>query len=501
MTEIDDTSLTSTRVAVPRLGAVRRASGLSAEQRWSRSYRAMLTLSDALIVTASVGGAFLVRFGFQFDETDLGGLEQLYWLVGLAVVASWLAALWLFRSREHRILGVGIAEYRRVASASVFTFGVLAIVFLVAKLEVARGFFVLTLPFGVVALLVSRWIWRQWLTRQRANGRYLTRALIGGSAAEISYVVEQLRRNTGATYNIVGAATEGGSDAEGAEELTVPVVADLSRIAMAAANLRVDAVILAGQPGDDRGFVRDLSWQLEGAATELVLAAGLTDVAGPRIHFRPVEGLPLIQVEIPQFTGTKHILKRALDIALSGLGLLVISPLLLVVAALVRLDSPGGAIFRQQRVGREGRTFTMYKFRSMRASAESEAAHTGPHDGAGLLFKLKQDPRVTRIGRVIRKYSLDELPQLWNVLKGDMSLVGPRPPLPREVAAYEDHVHRRLFIKPGLTGMWQISGRSDLGWDESVRLDLYYVENWSLTGDLIILWRTVKVLLRPVGAY
>jgi len=200
--------------------------------------------------------------------------------------------------------------------------------------------------------------------------------------------------------------------------------------------------------------------------------------------------------------GTKHALKRALDVALSGLALMVLAPVFLVLAVLVRLDSPGGAFFSQQRVGRNGEKFTMHKFRSMTTTAESDVARlAAQNEGAGVLFKMKDDPRVTRVGRVIRKYSLDELPQLWNVFVGDMSLVGPRPPLPREVAAYENHVHRRLFIKPGLTGMWQVGGRSDLDWDESVRLDLYYVENWSLTGDIIILWRTARVLLNPVGAY
>ena len=500
MTGVDDRAIFESRLALPHLGAVRRASGLSAERRWSRNYRAWLSLSDTLIVAAAVGGSFLVRFGF--GSSDLGGLDQAYWLVGGVVVVSWLVLLAAFRSRDPRVLGVGFSEYRRVASASFFAFGGLAIVFLLLKLEVARGFFVLTLPIGLAALVLSRWIWRQWLSRQRSSGRYLSRALVGGTPAEIAYVVDQLERNTGATYHIVGAATDSGADAAESAKLTVPVVADLGNLAMAAANLQVDTVILAGQPGDDRGFVRDLSWQLEGAATDLVLAAGLTDVAGPRIHFRPVEGLPLIHVEIPQFTGAKHVLKRALDVVLSGAALLVLSPVYLVLGMLVRLDSPGGAFFSQERVGRGGQTFRMHKFRSMVATAEADAADLAmQNDGAGLLFKMRTDPRVTRIGRVMRKYSLDELPQLWNVFLGHMSLVGPRPPLPREVAAYEDHVHRRLFIKPGLTGMWQISGRSDLSWDESVRLDLYYVENWSLMGDLIILWRTVKVLVRPVGAY
>jgi len=457
-------------------------------------------VSDGLIVVASVAGAFLLRFGFASE--DLGGLDELYWLITVAVVATWLVLLSAFRTRDPRVIGVGFTEYRRVVSASAFTFGSLAIVFLVGKVEIARGFFVLTLPIGVVALTASRWLWRYWLSKQRANGRYLSRALVGGSPSDVAYVIDQLDRNSGATYHIVGAAIDGGTGAHGATDLGIPVVAELSNLAMAANNLHVDTVILAGQSSDDRGFVRELSWQLEGAATDLVLAAGLTDVAGPRIHFRPVEGLPLIHVEIPQFDGAKHMLKRALDVVLSGMALLVLAPVFAVLALLVRLDSSGGAFFSQQRVGRDGTPFTMYKFRSMVASSESDLAQlAASNEGSGLLFKMKSDPRVTRIGRVLRKYSLDELPQLWNVFVGDMSLVGPRPPLPREVAAYADYVQRRLFIKPGLTGMWQINGRSDLSWDESVRLDLYYVENWSLLGDIIILWRTVKVLIKPVGAY
>ncbi|MGN6205849.1 sugar transferase [Humibacter sp.] len=501
MTGLDDRrSIAVARPALARLGGASRAGHLSAEQRWSRNYRLRLIVSDGLIVTSSVAGAFLARFGLTSD--DLGGLDELYWLIALLVVTTWMALLAAFHTRDPRIIGVGFAEYRRVASASAFTFGSLAIIFLVGKVEVARGFFVLTLPIGLAALTVSRWLWRQWLTKQRNNGRYLSRALVGGSPADVAYVVDQIERKAGATYHIVGAAIDGTAGRGQYPDPGVPVVADLANLAMAAANLQVDTVILAGQPSDDRGFVRDLSWQLEGAATDLVLAAGLTDVAGPRIHFRPVEGLPLIHVEIPQFEGAKHVLKRALDFALSGLALLVLAPIFLVLAVLVRLDSPGGAFFSQQRVGRNGESFTMYKFRSMSAApSHDEAELAARNEGAGVLFKMKNDPRVTRVGRVIRKYSLDELPQLWNVFTGDMSLVGPRPPLPREVAAYENHVHRRLFIKPGLTGMWQISGRSDLSWDESVRLDLYYVENWSLTGDLIILWRTAKVLISPVGAY
>ena len=217
---------------------------------------------------------------------------------------------------------------------------------------------------------------------------------------------------------------------------------------------------------------------------------------------RPVEGLPLMHVELPNFEGGKHHLKRAADVVAASAALLVLAPTLLVIAVMVRLDSDGPVLFRQERVGKSGRTFTMLKFRSMVQTAERDlVALREQNEGSGVLFKLKNDPRITNIGRFLRKYSIDELPQLWNILVGDMSVVGPRPPLLSEVNEYENHVHRRLYVKPGLTGLWQVNGRSDLSWEESVRLDLYYVENWSLTGDLVIIWRTVKVVIKPLGAY
>jgi exopolysaccharide biosynthesis polyprenyl glycosylphosphotransferase len=210
-----------------------------------------------------------------------------------------------------------------------------------------------------------------------------------------------------------------------------------------------------------------------------------------------------MHVELPQYEGGKHVLKRAFDIAASGAALLFLMPLMVIIGLLVRRGSPGPILFRQERVGRCGTPFYMLKFRSMVQNAEDDIASLlDQNQGAGgVLFKMKNDPRVTKVGQFLRTYSLDELPQLWNIFVGEMSLVGPRPPLRSEVANYEDRVHRRLYIKPGLTGMWQVNGRSDLDWDESVRLDLYYVENWSLAGDIMIMLRTVKVLLRADGAY
>ncbi|MFF9565066.1 sugar transferase [Leifsonia sp. NPDC014704] len=487
--------------------------GLSSERNWARLYRYRLLATDTAIILAATIGAVFVRFGFDDASAPSAVFHIDYLYLSFIIAATWLFTLSVYHTRDARVVGLGVSEYRRVVSATATTFGLLAILFLVAKVDIARGYFIVALPAGLAGVLFSRWLWRHWLIRQRIFDHYLSRALVVGRFDDVDYVVRQIHQKSGAAYNVVGAALDTGKrkgakkDAEmrrriAGPEREVPIVSDLSGVADAAARLGADTVIVAGRALSSGDFVRKLAWKLEGTATELVLASPLTDVAGPRIHFRPVEGLPLIHVEIPQFEGGKHVLKRAFDFFASGLALLLLSPLFLAIALLVKLDDNGPVFFAQERVGRNGERFTMYKFRSMVIDAEARlAALQEKNDGQGLLFKMKNDPRVTRVGHYLRKFSLDELPQLVNVFLGDMSLVGPRPPLPSEVEGYENHVHRRLYIKPGLTGMWQVNGRSDLSWEESVRLDLYYVENWSLTGDLVIMWRTVKVLTHPVGAY
>lgn len=497
------------RAHAPHLEAGRdfhpmRTASRSSERTWAKRYHSKLLVTDTIIIIVAVVGAFFARFGFLDTDVPVSGVASGYWILSPVIVTVWLFSLSASHSRDTRVVGLGATEYKRVVNASAITFGLLAIVFLVGKVDVARGYFVLALPLGTISVLLSRWLWRQWLIRQRKFDHYLSRALVVGRLEDVHYVVGQIHKKSGAAYNVVGAALEDADVPQvnvGPRE--VPVVAStLAGVAEAASRYNADTVIVAGQPRSGGDFIRSLAWQLEGSATELVLASRLTDVAGPRIHFRPVEGLPLIHVEIPQFEGGKHVLKRAMDVVASGMALIVLMPLMFAIGVFIRGDSHGPVLFRQERVGRNGETFMMLKFRSMVVTAENDlAALMAKNEGAGLLFKMKDDPRVTRVGRVLRKFSLDELPQLWNVFIGDMSLVGPRPPLEREVEGYARHVRRRLYIKPGLTGMWQVNGRSDLSWDESVRLDLYYVENWSVMGDLVIMWRTVKVMLHPVGAY
>lgn len=497
------TPLDTLRDVSIRLGERGRRAISSPGVAWTRRYRVKLLLTDCLIVFAAIGVSAFLRFGVAEPVVTVSGVAINEWWIALVMSACWIGALSLYRTRESRELGVGAAEYKRVVSASAITFGLLAIAFLLLQVDIARGFFLISLPLGVTALLVGRWSWRRWLTHQRLFGNYLSRALVVGDRTDVGYVIRRINRSSGAAYTVVGAALYGDAQAPIVEGKTVvPVVTTPDRVAQVADQIGADTVIVAGDYAGESHYIRDLGWELESTGAELVVASRLTNVAGPRIHFRPVEGLPLMHVELPNYDGPKHTFKRVLDVIISAAALLVLAPVLVAIAIAVRRDGPGPVLFSQERVGRRGNTFRMLKFRSMVETAESDLeALLDKNEGSGLLFKMKDDPRVTKVGRFLRAYSLDELPQLWNVLVGEMSIVGPRPPLPREVADYKGHVRRRLYIKPGLTGMWQVNGRSDLDWEESVRLDLYYVENWSLTGDLMIIWRTFRVLIRPVGAY
>jgi exopolysaccharide biosynthesis polyprenyl glycosylphosphotransferase len=511
MTEFGVSPIGSRRVTVRRRARpsdrpTERSEGASIPRtaiNWARRFQRTLVFSDCLIVVCAVAIALFTPIGLNPSKLDVAGVALQYSVVGGVVGIAWLVMLAAFRTRTLRTLGVGFAEYKVVVSSSLFTFGILAIAFLVFQVEVARDFFTVALPVGLGALLLDRWLWRRWLNHMRSTGHYLSRAIVVGDTTDVEYVVHQIEAKSGAAYNVIGLALpQGKSSRVTFAKDTVPVIANFENIGAAVRATRADAVIVAGEPRDCSHFIRDLGWELEGLGAELVVASSLTNVAGPRIHFRPVEGLPLMHVELPNYEGGKHLLKRILDVTLASVALLALIPVFAVVAIAIMRDSDGPILFSQERVGRNGETFRMFKFRSMVTTAEADLLDLiEQNEGSGPLFKLKNDPRITRVGQVLRRYSIDELPQFWNVLVGHMSLVGPRPPLEREVQGYEQHVRRRLYIKPGLTGMWQVNGRSDLSWEESVRLDLYYVENWSLTGDLIILWRSFRVLIAPMGAY
>lgn len=470
---------------------------------WAHRFQRILQLSDAVVVISATSLAAMLQATLGPIWLGQLGTSQQDIVVNVLIATTWILLLSAFHTRDTRTIGVGSTEYRRVSVASFTTFGILAAAFVVLDIPSVRSFFLFSLPLGLGALLLTRWLWRRWLLRQRHNGHYLARAIVVGSRNDVEYVIEQIHANSGAAYGVVGVALD--DQATGALVVggrPVPVLSNLYGAAEVARRLGTESVIVAGNPDAGADYIRDLAWRLEGSDAELVLSSRLTDVAGPRIHFRPVDGLPLIHVEIPHFEGARHACKRGFDALAAGLGLLLIAPILAVIAVLIKIDSPGPVFFSQVRCGRNGENFRMLKFRSMVTDAEKRLEALKQLDeGNGVMFKLRDDPRITPLGRFLRAHSLDELPQLWNVLRGDMSLVGPRPPLPSEVTGYESHVHRRLYIKPGLTGLWQVNGRSNLSWEESVRLDLYYVENWSLTGDLVLIWRTIKTVVRPDGAY
>lgn len=507
MTAIDDTTGLFAPVAAPRAdsGALRtvvtpRASqAVANRQRWERRFRARLRVTDtAIILVACTLASF---FSLQVIDPQLLAADP--WILAripLVTALGWLAMLTLFNSREAAVIGSGATEYRRVAHASAMAFGGLAILFVLFEWNGIRTQLFFALPVGLVVLVVSRWVWRRWLMQQRAFGKYSSRTIVVGDREDVEYVVRTLGNGT-LGYLVVGAAILDDDEDTGAHSSAHPVMRGSSWVAQAGA-LEADTIVVASQPSGDPDYIKRLAWQVEGMAAELVLSSRIADVAGPRMTLRPVEGLPLIHVKIPTFEGGTHLVKRAVDIVASFVALTLFLPFAAIIALAIKLDSPGPVFFFQQRVGRDGREFPMMKFRSMRTDAEAQLESLrAENEGSGLLFKLKNDPRITRVGRILRKYSLDEVPQFWNVLRGDMSVVGPRPPLPSEVMAYDGTVFRRLYIKPGITGPWQVGGRSDLSWEESVRLDLRYVENWSVFDDIIIMWRTVKVMLKPEGAY
>jgi exopolysaccharide biosynthesis polyprenyl glycosylphosphotransferase len=466
---------------------------------WTRRRLLQRALFDGAAISIAVGVGVAVALRAVPWEAD----GRLRVSVTIVLALLWFAGLRMVGTHESRRVMAGRADYRAVLIASVGVAGLLGVTSEFLHISTVRVELMVTLPIGLTLLIAGRAILRSSLVASRAAGRDIPRAAIVGSGIDIDFVIQQLGRTPRPSYLVAGIVRTGDTPSR-AEVPESEIVAFLGAdsVRHAAAMVDADVVIVAGQPDGASDYLRSLAWQLEETSAELVLAAALDGVQEGRILFDTSAGLPLVRIAAPTFSGGKYRVKRAMDILVAGTALLALAPLMAVLAVVVRLESKGPALFRQDRVGAHERTFTMFKFRSMVVSAESDrAALLAQNEGSGALFKLKRDPRVTRVGAILRRYSLDELPQLWNIVIGDMSLVGPRPPLAREVDDYEEHVHRRLYIKPGLTGAWQVGGRSDLSWDESVRLDLLYVENWSVAGDLRILLRTVLVVLTHAGAY
>lgn len=484
-----------------RAASMGRAAATRAD--WRRRYRRRLWFTDLLVLVWVVYGTQIAWFGLGNAQVAMRNDSRLtdisYWLFSTGLIVVWMLALGLIDSRSDRVVGTGTTEYVRVTRASFTVFGAIAILAFLTRVDVARGYLLISLPAGVVLLVLVRWMWRQWLVSKRLMGEYTARVLLVGSEASVVQIGRELGRSAGSGYRVVGACVPAGADSPELHSLGVPLQTGFDDVPAVMAETRADTVVITSAANLPPNRVKQISWGLEAGRQHLIMAPSITDIAGPRIHTRPVSGLPLIHVETPRFSMGQRVAKRTMDLTLSLVGVVVISPLLLVIALIVKFSSPGPVLFRQTRIGRGGREFQMLKFRSMVQNAEDLLPSLLDQRDAGneVLFKMTDDPRVTAPGRFLRRYSLDELPQLFNVIGGSMSLVGPRPPLPREVEKYATHVHRRFLMKPGITGAWQVNGRSSLSWEDSVRLDLAYVENWSMLSDVIILARTLKAALAP----
>jgi exopolysaccharide biosynthesis polyprenyl glycosylphosphotransferase len=476
-----------------RPGLGRHAVGGRVRATWEVGYVVMALVAD--LVAGLVGGAvaFAARFGDEVNE-----INRAYVFVSAVLPGLFLLSLWLSRAYERRFLFVGTDEYQRVLRAGVFMTALTATLSYAFAANLARGYVVLALPVATMLCLGARFVLRQWLHQRRAQGECLSRVIVVGHELAVVAIARQLGRELYHGLEVVGCCLPPEHD----DDVGMPVYGTFDDVAAAVRAAGADTVLVLSCPELDGHMLRRLAWRLERDDIDLIVASSLVDVAGSRATVRPVDGLPMLHVEHPRLSGAGRVVKSVFDRVSATVGLMLLAPLFAAAAIAIRAGSPGPVLFRQVRIGKAGRRFVMYKFRTMVVDAESRKHElVDLNHGDGVLFKMRSDPRVTTVGRWMRRLSIDELPQLINVVRGEMSLVGPRPPLPEEVAAYPSDMRRRLAVSPGLTGLWQVSGRSDLSWEETVRLDLRYVENWSFSLDLVILLRTLSAVCRSSGAY
>lgn len=477
-----------------------RGEGTEARRAWRARYVRCLVVLDALAAGVA---------GFLGQLAEVGPVSSSLNFAGsLGVTMGVLPLLWVgsmlsARAYEERFLWIGAEEFRRVFFAAVMLLATLGTVSWAFRVDVARGFVIVALPLATAFTLGHRLVQREVLHRRRAGGKYLQTAIVVGHRSGVAALHEQFDRQPKHGYRVIGCCVPQQGDDLVATFDGLPVLGSLDEVVDVVRRYEVDTVAVLPSRELDGAVLRRLGWDLEQTEAELLLAPAVTEVAGPRVRIRPVAGLPLLHMERPEFTGHRRLVKSLFDRSAALFGILLIAPVLIGLALAVKLTSRGPVFYKHERIGLGGKPFEVYKFRSMVPDADKivEQLFEESNEGNAVQFKMKRDPRVTRVGAVMRRYSLDELPQLFNVLNGTMSLVGPRPHVTREVEQYGFDMARRLLVKPGITGLWQVSGRSDLSWDDSVRIDVRYVENWTLTFDLMILWKTFGAVLRGSGAY
>jgi exopolysaccharide biosynthesis polyprenyl glycosylphosphotransferase len=465
---------------------------------WESRYLAVATAVDVACALLAGAAAYEIRYHARIDPPDV------YLALTLTLPLLWWAAIALSGGYDSRIVGSGAEEFHRILRAGVSLTALVAIFSYATRLDLARGYVVLALPSLTALDMLARYGLRKRLHRQRRLGICTRRAVVVGPVRTVREMIIALGRDSSHGLSVVAACVPGGRGDE-AEIAGVPVSGGMDSVTAAVHRFRADTVAVVNCAQMDSGRLRELAWALERTGTDLCVAPALLDLAGPRTTIRPVAGLPLVHLDRANLSGPQRIVKGMFDRTLAASALLLLSPLLVAVACAIHFSDGGPVLFRHIRIGKDGLPFTLYKFRSMVIDAEArKAGLEAINEVNGVLFKIRRDPRLTPLGARMRRWSIDEVPQLLNVLRGEMSMVGPRPwaALPYEKAVgAEDHVPRRLAVKPGLTGLWQVSGRADLPWEESVRLDLRYVEHWSLALDLQIMWKTARAVARGTGAY
>jgi len=472
--------------------------------RWKRSYRRRLVVVDAIVVVAAVILALIAPYGVPASES---------WGVtvgcAVALIVVWVTALGFGQSRDLSLAGFGAEEYRRVVTSTASVFGVLAAGGLVLHSQIARGHLLIALPIGLAGLLIGRCLLRRYLAKKRSHGAFTNNVVVLGKPDSIVALCNSFGRSKSAGYNVIGACVLD-LDREVGDVLEtsagqVPIVGDASSVEEALLLTGADALAVAAVERLGQEQVRTLAWRLDKLRVDMIVAPGMADVAGPRLKARPIDNVPLFHIARAEHDSAQSKFgKRLFDLAFASVALVLLIPVFLAVAVAIKVDDSGPVFFRQQRPGLRGRPFRILKFRTMSVDAEASTdAERPPVEPVAEIFfcKSESDRRVTRVGRFLRKTSLDEIPQLFNVLAGAMSIVGPRPLIPGEGLSVEYYTERRGLVKPGITGLWQISGRSSVSAEERVQLDHSYVDNWSLRGDMVIVLRTVRAVLTGRGAY
>jgi len=475
--------------------------------RWERKIVRWILITDALVVAAAVAMAHFLRYNvIPVPPAALEQARPSEWQVSIMVFIGWMIALAVFRTRDPKTFDSGSRQYQAIARATFTLFGWMAISALLFKWEMSRGFLAISFAIGTTLLFMERRAWRKWVLHRRLKGDFLAKVLVIGGVRSAKTMTLRFSDDSFSGFRVVGVWVPDRIAAPDerfhANDLAVPVLGTESDLGQALDVDAVDTVVVTDTEHLGHDGMRELAWALEGRDVNLLVAPNVVDVAGPRIHLEAHGNMPLIYLSGPSYSRARTVRRAMFDRSFAAAVLLVASPVLLAAALAIRISGRGPIFYRSERIGTHGVAFQMLKLRTMVHGADQmreELEHH--HDGSGPLFKLREDPRVTRVGRLLRRYSIDEVPQFLNVLRGDMSVVGPRPPLRSEVDAYSEDMHRRLLVKQGVTGLWQVSGRSDLSWEDSVRLDLDYVENWTMLRDVQIIIRTARAVLASRGAY